>query len=196
MSNGNSFSGEDRQIVDLLLQNGLDKRKGEDALFRKYAYFIREGMNKHGLLEDEVFNAYSDSVLAAIERISNGTFEGRSSLKTYLYQIFHNKCVDLIRKNATNKSSMNRTESISEKLYQLSDKARSVVQLLIDKTDWGLLKQKLDQLTGDCRKMLLLWADSYSDKEIATVMEYKTADVVKTSRLRCLEKLRRLYNIV
>ena len=88
----------------------------------------------------EAFNAYSDCILAAIEKISNGTFEGRSSLKTYLYQIFHNKCVDLIRKNATNKSSMNRTESISEKLNQLSDKARSVVQLLIDKADWGLLK--------------------------------------------------------
>ncbi len=196
MSNGNSFRGEDRQIVDLLLQNGLDKRKGEEALFRKYAYFIREGMHKHGLVEDEVFNAYSDSVLAAIVMISNGIFEGRSSLKTWLYQIFHNKCVDLVRKNATNKSSMNRTESISEKLYQLSDKARSVVQLLIDKADWGALKQKLDQLGEDCRKMLMLWADSYSDKEIANVMEYKTPDVVKTSRLRCLDKLRRLYSIV
>jgi RNA polymerase sigma factor (sigma-70 family) len=196
MSNGNSFSGEDRQIVDLLLQNGLDKRKGEDALFRKYVYFIREGMHKHGLSEDEVFNAYSDCVLGAIEAISNKTFEGRSSLKTWLYQIFHNKCVDLIRKNATNKRSMNRAESISEKLYQLSDKARSVIQVLIDKADWGLLKQKLDQLGEDCRKMLLLWADSYSDREIAAVMEYKTADVVKTSRLRCLEKLRRLYHVV
>jgi len=163
-------------------------------LFSRYAYFVREGVNKYGLPEEDVFSAYSDSVLAAIDRICNGTFQGQSSLKTYLYQIFHNKCVDLFRKNATNKNSMNRTQSITDKLLHLSDKARSVVQLLIEKADWSLLKERLNQLSDDCRKMLLLWADDHSDKEIAAEMEYKTADVVKTSRLRCLEKLRRLYN--
>ncbi|HEX9510060.1 MAG TPA: sigma-70 family RNA polymerase sigma factor [Puia sp.] len=190
----NSFSDPDRQIIEYLLQNNLNKRRGEEILFNRYAYFIRQGMSKHGLSEEEAFNAYSDGVLAVIERISNGMFQGRSSLKTYIYQIFHNKCVDLLRKNAADKNIVNRTESISERLSHLSDKARSVVQILIDKADWNLLKEKLNQLGDDCRKMLLLWADSYSDREIATLMEYKTADVVKTSRLRCLGKLKRLYN--
>jgi RNA polymerase sigma factor (sigma-70 family) len=189
-----SFREADRQIIGPLMQGGLDKRRGEDELFSRYAYFVREGVNKYGLPEEDVFSAYSDSVLAAIDRICNGTFQGQSSLKTYLYQIFHNKCVDLFRKNATNKNSMNRTQSITDKLLHLSDKARSVVQLLIEKADWSLLKERLNQLSDDCRKMLLLWADDHSDKEIAAEMEYKTADVVKTSRLRCLEKLRRLYN--
>jgi hypothetical protein len=45
-------------------------------------------MNKNGLLEEEVFNSNSDTVIAGIENISNGTFQGRSSLKTYRYQIF------------------------------------------------------------------------------------------------------------
>jgi RNA polymerase sigma factor (sigma-70 family) len=190
----NSLSDADRQIIEHLRQNDLNKRRGEENLFSRYAYFIREGMSKHGLSEEEAFSAYSDSVLAVIERVSKGIFEGRSSLKTYIYQIFYNKCVDLLRKTATNKNIVNRTESISEKLAQISDKARSVVQILIDKADWNLLKEKLNQLGDDCRKILLLWADSYSDREISTIMEYKTADVVKTSRLRCLGKLKRLYN--
>jgi RNA polymerase sigma factor (sigma-70 family) len=196
MSITSPFSDADGQIIELLLQNGLDKRRGEDALFTRYDYFIREGMSKLGLSEEESFNAYSDSVLAAIEKISNGTFEGRSSLKTYLYQIFHNKCVDLLRKNSTNKSSIHRTDSISERLLHITDKARSAVQVLIDKADWKLLKEKLTQLGDDCRKMLMLWADNFSDRQIAAEMEYKTSDVVKTSRLRCLEKLKRLYKTV
>jgi RNA polymerase sigma factor (sigma-70 family) len=196
MSSANSFREADLNLIGQLLLGGQEKRKGEDALFSQFAYFVREGMIKHKLAEDDAFSAYSDSVLVAIESISHRNFEGRSSLKTWLYQIFHNKCVDLVRKNATNKSSMNRTESISDKLLQLSDKARSVVQLLIDKSDWSLLRDKLDQLGGDCRKMLLLWSDSYSDKEIAAAMDYKTAEVVKTSRLRCLKKLKQLFNTV
>jgi RNA polymerase sigma factor (sigma-70 family) len=196
MLGSNSLKEADRQIIGLLRQKGLDKRKGEESLFSEYAYFIRDGMRKHRLSEEEAFDAYSDSVLVAIESISNGTFLGNSSLKSYLYKIFHNKCVDYFRKNATNKRSMNRTLSINEELFRFSDKSRSILQTLIEKADWTLLRNRLEQIGDDCRKMLLFWADSYSDKEIAVVMEYKTADVVKTSRLRCLAKLRQLYNTV
>jgi RNA polymerase sigma-70 factor (ECF subfamily) len=51
----------------------------------------------------------------------------------------------------------------------------------------------MNEMGENCRQLLGLWSESYSDKEIASIMEYKTADVVKTSRLRCLEKLRQLY---
>jgi RNA polymerase sigma factor (sigma-70 family) len=183
----------DRQIIGLLRQKGLEKRKAEESLFNKYAYFIREGMHKHRLSEEQAFDAYSDTLLVAIESISNETFKGDSSIKSYLYKIFHNKCVDLFRRNTTNKNSTNRAQSINEELLRLSDRSRSIIQTLIDKTDWKVLREKLEQLGEDCRKMLLLWADSYSDREIAALMEYKTADVVKTSRLRCLGKLRQLY---
>ena len=194
MRGSHSLKEADRQIIGLLRQKGLDKRKGEESLFSEYAYFIRDGMRKHRLSEEEAFDAYSDSVLVAIESIANDQFQGYSSLKSYLYKIFHNKCVDLFRKNSTNKGSVNRTLSINEELFRLSDKSRGIVQALIDKADWKVLKARLDQIGDDCRKMLLLWADSYSDREIAVVMEYKTANVVKTSRLRCLAKLRQLYH--
>lgn len=193
MGTGNLTNFGDRDLIEQLRQPGFDKRKSEEQLFNRYSYFIREGITKHALTEDDAFDAYSDTILSALEKISNGTFEGRSSLKTYLYQIFHNKCVDLLRKKATNKQSVHRTESITDRLFHISDTARSVVQHLIDKTDWAILKQKLEELEDKCRQLLMLWANSYSDKEIAATLEYKTADVVKTSRLRCLDKLRRLY---
>ena len=193
MGTDNSFNNSDWEIIEQLRGSGIDKIKSEEQLFNRYLYFIREGTNKHGLSEDDSFDAYSDTILSAIEKISNGTFEGRSSLKTYLYQIFHNKCVDLLRKKTTNKHSVHRTESITDKLMHVSDTAKSVVQQLVDKSDWNLLKEKLNALEDKCRQLLMMWANSYSDKEIATALTYKTADVVKTSRLRCLEKLRNLY---
>src|SRR5665213_2623 len=185
----------DRGIIEQLRQGGTDRRRSEEQLFSRFSYFIREGITKHALSEDDAFNAYSDTILVAIENLINAGFEGRASLKTYLYQIFHNKCVDLIRKKTTNKNSVNRSESISDRLLLLSDSSRSVLQKLIDKADWNLLKEKLGSLEDKCRQLLLFWGDNYSDKEIAAMLYYKTADVVKTSRLRCLEKMRRIYNI-
>ena len=195
MDSAGSTHDSDQEIIKQLKESGIDRRKSEEQLFNRFAYFIREGISKHALTEDESFNAYSDTILSAIININNSNFEARSSLKTYLYQIFHNKCVDLIRKRTSNKNSVNRSGPVSDGILQMSDNARSIVQKLIDKADWKLLREKLNQLEEKCRQILLLWGDNYSDREIATLVLYKSADVVKTSRLRCLDKLRRLYKV-
>ena len=195
MDSTGSFHHADQELVGQLRQGGVDKRRSEEQLFNRFSYFIREGLNKHDISEDESFNAYSDTILAALDNINKEHFEARASLKTYLYQIFHNKCVDLIRKRTTNKNSVHRPEMISDRLMQLSDSARSIVQTLIDKADWSRLREKMNALEEKCRQMLIFWGDNYSDKKIASLLQYKTADVVKTSRLRCLERLRKLYKI-
>jgi RNA polymerase sigma factor (sigma-70 family) len=195
MDSRGSFHYSDQEIIEQLRRNGVDKGKIEEQLFNRFAYFIREGTTKHALSEDESFDAYSDTLLAAFENIRNTHFEARASLKTYLYQIFHNKCVDLIRKKTTHKNSVHQAETISDKLYLLSDSTRSVIQKLIDQANWDQLREKLGRLEDKCRQILLYWGDNYSDKEIAILLQYKTADVVKTSRLRCLERLRKLYKV-
>lgn len=183
----------DEELMLGLQQNNALRRKAEDELFNRHAYFIKEGMHKYSITEEEAFDAYSDTILQCIDNITKGVFEKRSSLKTYLYRIFNNKCVDLIRKKSTNKSSVHHTASISELLLMIADSAKTVVQQLIENTDLEILKNKMKQLGDNCRQILTLFGDGYNDKEIAVLMEYKTADVVKTSRLRCLDKLRQNY---
>lgn len=185
----------DEELIQNLQGNNLLKRKAEDALFKQYNYFIREGIKKYVLQEDEAFDAYSDTVLQAIDNIRKGLFENRSALKTYLYRIFINKCVDLLRKKTTNKNSVHQTASLSDMLILIADPAKTVVQQLIERTDMESLKNKLQELGENCRKLLMLFADGFSDREVSVLMEYKSADVVKTSRLRCLDKLRLLYNV-
>jgi RNA polymerase sigma-70 factor (ECF subfamily) len=188
--NQNSF---DRDVINNLLKDGSERKKGEEQLFSSYAYFIQQAMHKYSFQEDEAFDIYADTIIAAIGRITNHSFEGRSTLKTWLYQIFHNKCVDLVRKKATNRNSVHHAQSVSDILLRMADTAKSVIQEMIDRTDKDLIKQKLKEIGENCRQLLLQWAEGFSDKEIAATMEYKTADVVKTSRLRCIEKLRQLY---
>ena len=185
----------DSEIIRSLKESKMARRKAEEELFSRHIYFIKDGINKYSLDQEDAFNAYSDTILQAIVSVSGDRFEERSSLKTYLYRIFNNKCVDLIRKRTTNKSSVHQTTPISDMLAVISDPAKTVIQLLIEKNDIDLLKKKLEETGENCKQLLSMFAEGYNDKEIAMNMEYKSADVVKTSRLRCMDKLRQLYNI-
>ena len=75
---------------------------------------------------------YSDAVLTVIEHLTSGRFEGRSELETYLYQIFTNKCVDLIRRNTTKKAQVHLPEQLTDSLNLLPDDARSVEMCIRD----------------------------------------------------------------
>lgn len=182
----------DSTLIVHLRETGAVKRLAEDQLFRKYLYFIGEATRKYSLSNDDASDAYSDATLSVIDTISNGTFRNRSSLKTYLYAIFNNKCVDLVRKNSSNKRSVHRTVQAEEMFRQLKDTAKSVLQVMIDKNDGQHILGMVEKLGEACKKILISFANDYSDNDIAMAMNYKSADVVKTTRLRCLEKLRKL----
>jgi len=185
---------DEHEIIFHLTSGGAGRRKGEELLFTYFAYFIKDAIYKYSLSYEEAFDLYSDTIIAGIEKIVKGSFQGQSSLKTWLYSIFHNKYVDLIRKKTTNKNSVHRVIEIPDVMMQISDEARTIIQDLIAKTDYEELRQKLLQIGTNCKELLLFWADGYSDKEIVDLMKYKTPDVVKTTRLRCLDKLKQLYH--
>ncbi|MNY55921.1 RNA polymerase sigma factor SigX [compost metagenome] len=97
-----------------------------------------------------------------------------------------------MRKEATNKRKADHGLSIDSLVMELPDQARNVVQQLIVKEQRINLMRKLQEIGEKCKQVLLFFEDGYSDKEIAGMMEYNSAEVVKTSRLRCLDKLRKL----
>ena len=130
---------DDDEMIRVIKENKTARRKTENQLFNQYSYLIKEGMNKYSLEQEDAFTAYSDTILQSIENIAGSIFEKRSSIKTYLYKIFNNKCVDLIRKKTTNKRSVYQTAPVSEMMNMISDKAKNVIQQLIEKNDFDLL---------------------------------------------------------
>lgn len=173
------------------LKAGLRQRaEYEKILYNQYAYFIDEGCRKQKISYEDSFSAYSDAVLSAIHNIVNSHFDGRSSIKTYLYQIFSNKCIDLLRKSTTNKQQVHKTMPVPEIMSQLPDNARTSIERLMHNELKMKIKIQLDGIGKKCKDLLLMFEDGLSDKEIASELSYNNAAVVKTTRLRCLEKLR------
>jgi RNA polymerase sigma factor (sigma-70 family) len=181
---------QDDQILEGLKGNYTERSRQEKILYQQYNYFIDEGCRKYNLNSDDSFSAYSDAILSAIHNIVNNRFDGRSSLKTYLYQIFSNKCIDLIRKNTTNKQQVHKTMPVADAISQLPDNARNVIEKLVTSELKANVKRQLDAIGQKCKDLLLMFEDGLTDKEIAAELSYSNAAVVKTTRLRCLEKLR------
>lgn len=188
---------QDTEIITGLMQNGHARLSYEKAFYQQYSYFIGEGCRKYSLGHEDGFSAYSDAVLAAILNIRNGSFGNHSSLKTYLYQIFSNKCIDLVRKKTTNKEQVHQSASDPELLGHLSDAAKTVIEKLIDRQKMQAIKQYLEVIGEKCKEILLLFEDGYTDAEIAATLSYNNAAVAKTTRLRCLDKIReKMKNLV
>lgn len=183
----------DEAILSGIVSDGILQRNTENKLYEQYFYFIKDATFKHKLLDDEAASLYTDSILAFIENVRSNRFQGNSAIKTYLYQIFSNKCVDFIRKTTTNKMSVHETESIDDSVFMMPDDAKNVLQKLISENEVNLLKIKIGQLGEKCQQMVLAWSEGFTDNQIAQELGYQTANVAKTSRLRCLEKLRELY---
>lgn len=181
---------DDTQIINGLLINNRQRARFEKALYLQYKYLIEEGSRKYNLSNDDSFSAYSDAVLAVIQNVNNNTFNNNSSLKTYLFQIFSNKCIDMIRKSTTNKQKVHQSAGEPDLLDYLPDNAKNVIEKLMDEQKILVIKQNLELISDKCREILLLFEDGYTDNEIATRLIYNNAAVAKTTRLRCLEKIK------
>lgn len=183
----------DEAILTGIVGDGILQRTTENKLYEHFFYFIKDATFKHKILEDEAASLYTDTILAFIENVKSKRFEGKSSLKTYLYQIFSNKCVDFIRKSATNKMSVHETQPIQDWVLGMPDDAKNILQKLISDHEVIVLKDKIKLLGDKCQQMLMAWGEGYADSKIAEELGYQTSNVAKVSRLRCLDKLKELY---
>ncbi len=180
----------DNVIIENLRAGNAERTRQEKLLYEEYFYFVNEGCRKYNLTYEDSFSAYSDAFLSAVLNIVAQRFDGRSSIKTYLFQIFSNKCIDLVRKNTTNKQQVFKTMEMPELMNQLPDAARTVVEKMMNREQRLAVKENLEKIGDRCKELLLLFEDGYTDKEIAEHLQYNNAAVVKTTRLRCLDKLR------
>ena len=183
----------DENIIHGIIGDGVLQRNTENRLYEQFFYFIKDATFKHKLSEDEAASLYTDTILAFIDNVRNKRFEGKSAVKTYLYQIFSNKCVDFLRKTTTNKMSVHEAQPIQDWILSMPDDAKSALQKLISEHEVEVLKTKIKLLGDKCQQMLMAWGEGFSDSKIADELGYQYSNVAKVSRVRCMDKLREMY---
>lgn len=124
----------DEAILKGIIGDGILQKTTENKLYEHYFYLIKDATFEHKLSEDEAASLYTDTILAFIKNVKSNHFEGKSALKTYLYQIYSNKCVDFIRKTTTNKMSVHETQPMQDWVLSMSDDTKMLYKNLSQNT--------------------------------------------------------------
>lgn len=158
----------------------------EEVYSRYRKEFVSWSKMKFRITEEEAVDHYQETIMAFYENTVNGSvILTDSSIKTYIFGIGKNKILQQFDANRRNEKH---TPSIAEH-YRF---------LLNDSESAGLFEQAsaitakvLESLGDGCKEILrLFYFEKRSMTEIAQALGHKNEGVTRTSKKRCLEKIR------
>lgn len=179
---------QDKKVIEGIRKGGIQQEKSITQLYQAYFHLIHDGKRKyHQLSSDELLGAYNESIIAIRRQIIEGQFRGASTLWTFLNTIFFRKCVDIIRKSASNL-----VEAVEE-LPDKADMAPNMLQKMATQEAYDDLIDKLDELGSPCKEIILDSEYSgYSSEEIAQRIGFSNAKSVNSKKYSCLQRLYKL----
>ena len=172
----------DNEIIQKILQGGSHMEKSLEAFYKENIRFIPVMGKKYGLTREAAIDAYTDSIIDFKEQVRNHQFQQKSKCSTYLYSIFNNKCIDILRK----KSTYTLTSDLPE---NMRDQSPDIVQMLTMTVEKKYLDDLMAMLGPRCREILIDWNDGYSMDEIAERNDLLNAHVARSKRYTCLQQL-------
>jgi RNA polymerase sigma factor (sigma-70 family) len=153
-----------------------------EAFYKENIRFISVMEKKYGLNREATIDAYTDAIIDFKEQVRNHQFRQKSKCSTYLYSIFNNKCIDILRKKTT-------YTIINDLPENLKDQSPDIVQMLTLNVEKEYLDNLMDKLGSRCREILMDWNDGYSMDEIAERNDLLNANVARSKRYTCLQQL-------
>ncbi|MEM7660080.1 MAG: sigma-70 family RNA polymerase sigma factor, partial [Bacteroidota bacterium] len=106
---------------------------------------------------------------------------------TYLNKIFYNKCIDIIRKYASNR--VDAYEEVPDRV----DQDDNIIRRMSVQDDFQQLVSMLGQLGDTCKQIIL---DSeyhgYNSEEIAERVGFSNARSVNSKKYSCLQRLKKM----
>jgi RNA polymerase sigma-70 factor, ECF subfamily len=122
---------------------------------------------------------------------ARNSLDVRSSLKSYLYRMTHNACIDQLRKDKSRSSTKSVSYDDSQhrmQAFEIQDQ-EIFFDLMFSEELEVLLQNAIDQLPGQCREIFILCRyEQLSYQEISQKLTISLS-TVKTQMVRAMKKL-------
>ena len=174
-------------IIDELNDFRKDPNQGSASLYRNcQPKFLRWAKDYSRLQEDDLRDIFQNAVIIMLLNLESGRLTQLvGSLCTYVFGIAKNLIQAFRRKNG-------RTDLPGEMPNEKpGDQEITAEERLIKEQDDSRLWTLVDNLGEPCRTIIhLTYVEGMTGQEIADVLGYASADVVRQLRKRCLDRLR------
>ncbi|MGB0930111.1 MAG: RNA polymerase sigma factor [Chitinophagales bacterium] len=169
-----------------LLAFKAGKREAVNVLYEEFRpSFVNWMVKKHHCSEEEAIDVFQDSILVLYKNAKAGKLENlRSELKTYLFGIGKNIFLIRLRnqKKTTSDAPLKFVESSemgAEDNLQSMDRKKMIANML-------------KKMQHPCQRILyLFFYRQYSIEAIQKNLNYKSQEVVRTQKKRCIKALQK-----
>lgn len=154
-----------------------------------FMFFVRSYFS--GFSMQDVEEIYNDSFLAVYNDIQSGKLNQLTcSLQTYINQVGKYKILDFYKKRKIEVDYIEdyQRSDIADRIDDIWDNASSERKVEIYK-----FVEEMDDVR--CKKIIFLYYyDGWSMDSIAKGMDLKSPDVAKTTKNRCMQKIKKILN--
>ncbi|MEZ4825539.1 MAG: sigma-70 family RNA polymerase sigma factor [Bacteroidia bacterium] len=174
----------DAQIIGAIMSGGSELEHAMRAIYRDEdtrKQVFRFVLSHKGVREDAE-DIWQDSIRNLILSVREGKYRGSGTLNGYLYGIARNLWYKRFR-------TMQREADPGYWENGAGADVDSPEIVLMDKEREEAVRQLLGKIDSKCRKVLEMWKLSYSMKEIAGELNYKTEGVARKKKRLCLKQL-------
>lgn len=172
-----------------MIQNGSEEER-DKAL----KYFFTDPKLEHTIIQKiirkggksyDAEDAYQEGFKIFYRHLVEGTFQGRSSLKTFFIGICIRCWLDGLQKSFYKRTSLTDEQPLLDEEYHHTPEVD-----LFSKERKSMLREILSLLGERCKDVILMGAQGYSSQEIAASLNLSNDLSVRKIRYRCMNKLK------
>jgi RNA polymerase sigma factor (sigma-70 family) len=154
-------------------------------IYKQYYYNINYFIRKNQGSEDDASDIFQEAIIIIYRKIKENdlVFE-KSSFKGYLFSVCRLLWLKQLEKRRVEKEKLIDSLPYQEDLYD-----DNLNEIVIKNERYGLYQKHFGALSTDCQKLLQLFFEKVSLKEIAMVMGYKSEKYAKKRKFKCKELL-------
>ena len=170
----------------LLSKNNTKKDQAWELLYKTHYPMVKEMILKNSGTVSDATDLFQDGLMVLHRNISNGSFRGESSLKTYLYSICKNLWLKELERRARRAISSQDLLNDPSMMTGTDDDLGYLI-------DTQVIELLIAELQEDCRSILVeYYYNNKSMAELKEIFNVGSIQAAKNKKWRCMGYLVRL----
>jgi len=175
----------EQKLLEGLAQND---RKAIETIYKQHFNMVQSLILSNNGYPDDARDIFQEAMIVLYEKVSSGSFELNSQLKTYLYSVCRRlwlKRLSQLQRVSPEVEGLEERIPVEEDLEKHEQRNR----------DFIVMEQAMNSLGEPCKSLIeAYYLDKKSMVEIAGDFGYTNADNAKNQKYKCLMRLKKIFS--